>query len=61
MKKYILLFALSAFILSAFVADNKSKKQEKQLIVPQQVLKAFQTKYPQATKVEWEQGDAGPI
>ena len=60
MKKYILLFALSVFILSAVgQEDNESKKTGKQLIVPQQVLKAFQTKYPQATKVEWEQETPG--
>jgi hypothetical protein len=60
MKKYILLFALSVFILSAVgQEDNESKKTGKQLIVPQQVLKAFQTKYPQAAKLEWEQETPG--
>jgi hypothetical protein len=54
MKKYILLFVLSAFIL--YVTGQQSdeaKKPGKKITVPQPVLKAFSAKYPQATKVKW--------
>jgi hypothetical protein len=52
MKTAILSILLALFLVNACAQENK-QKGEKKVKVPELVKKAFATKYPKATKIEW--------
>ena len=60
MKKLIILLTTALFLLNGYSQEKKeTSKDEKQVVVPDAVKKAFAAQYPKVAKVKWSLEKAG--